>query len=224
MVHDDLKIPDVILETADKSSNTKRRVICRSQVDLVECFNHIDCNCSFTNRSHSSADQWYYQTATWSCSTWQVCSVTGWKSNLFRCHTTCWFISFFLRAFHLSDSLIKLSSSVLSWHNRKKWICRVLPARQCCLSLMDSFPLQCSWVPSVQLAGPTGRHPSHSSLPDGLHTDPLDTAVHPSGWLHHYCGTRRAGRCRWGGEVLVVGYRWRKVRGKGSQGSGNPKQ
>lgn len=61
--------------------------------------------------------------------------------------------------------------------------------------------LQCPRVPSVQLAGPAGGHPPHRPIPDRLHADPVDAALHPSGRLHHHRGTRRAGSCRWGGEA-----------------------
>lgn len=46
---------------------------------------------------------------------------------------------------------------------------------------------QYPWVSSLRLAGPARGHQSDRPVPDGQQHDPVDTALHPTGWLHPHC-------------------------------------
>ena len=62
-------------------------------------------------------------------------------------------------------------------------------------SLLFSCIHQYPRVPSVWLAGPAGGHQSDCPVPDWQQHDPVDSALHPPGWLHPHCRPRGPGAC-----------------------------
>lgn len=58
--------------------------------------------------------------------------------------------------------------------------------KTCSMSSSLLFPCihQYPWVPSVWLAGPAGGHQSDCPVSDWQQHDAVDSALHPSGWLH----------------------------------------
>lgn len=50
------------------------------------------------------------------------------------------------------------------------------------------LPLQYPWISTLWLAGSARGHSSHCFVSDWLHLDSLDSALHPTSWLHSHCG------------------------------------